>query len=31
MNLTETVDGYWKVMNDWSSCTVACGGGTQTL
>ena len=23
-------DGYWKVISDWSSCTVACGGGTQT-
>ena len=25
------VDPYWKVLQDWSTCTVKCGGGTQTL
>ena len=25
------LDGYWKVLQDWSSCTLSCGGGTQTL
>jgi len=24
-------DGHWKVLQDWSTCTLACGGGTQTL
>ena len=23
--------GYWKVISDYSSCSKACGGGTQTL
>jgi len=27
----EGIDGYWVVKQDWSSCTLACGGGTQTL
>jgi hypothetical protein len=26
-----TLDGYWKVLQGWSSCTLKCGGGTQTL
>lgn len=25
------VDGKWVEMQDWSSCTQACGGGTQSL
>lgn len=25
------IDGYWVVLQDWSSCTKFCGGGTQTL
>lgn len=24
-------DGYWMILQDWSSCTKFCGGGTQTL
>jgi len=24
-------DGEWIVLQDWSTCTLACGGGTQTL
>jgi hypothetical protein len=24
-------DGYWKVLQAWSTCTLKCGGGTQTL
>lgn len=24
-------DGYWIILQDWSSCTKACGGGTMTL
>lgn len=24
-------DGYWIVLQNWSTCTVRCGGGTQTL
>lgn len=24
-------DGYWIVLQDWSSCTKFCGSGTQTL
>jgi len=23
-------DGKWVILQDWSSCTLACGGGTQT-
>lgn len=23
-------DGYWKELQPWSSCTLACGGGTMT-
>lgn len=33
-NMTVTSDprdGYWMVLQSWSSCTKACGGGTQTL
>lgn len=26
----QSKDGYWKVMQDWSTCDRACGGGTQT-
>jgi len=25
------LDGYWITLQDWSSCTKFCGGGTQTL
>jgi hypothetical protein len=25
------LDGYWKVLQGWSSCTLKCGGGSQTL
>ena len=24
-------DGKWVILQDWSTCTLACGGGTQTL
>jgi len=24
------VDGWWEVLQDWSTCTLKCGGGTQT-
>lgn len=33
-NMTVTSDprdGYWMVLQGWSTCTKACGGGTQTL
>ena len=25
------IDGYWKVLQGWSTCTLKCGGGSQTL
>lgn len=25
------IDGWWEVLQDWSTCTLKCGGGTQTL
>lgn len=25
------IDGRWIILHDWSTCTLACGGGTQTL
>ena len=25
------VDGRWVTLQEWSTCTLACGGGTQTL
>lgn len=25
------IDGKWVILHDWSTCTLACGGGTQTL
>lgn len=25
------VDGKWVILQEWSSCTLACGGGTSTL
>ena len=27
-NSKNTDDGYWVTIQSWSSCTVACGGGT---
>ncbi len=27
---TKKRDGVWKTLQDWSQCTVVCGGGTQT-
>jgi hypothetical protein len=24
-------DGYWIVLQDWTQCSLKCGGGTQTL
>ena len=24
-------DSKWKILQNWSTCTLACGGGTQTL
>lgn len=21
-------NGYWIILNQWSTCTLACGGGT---
>ncbi len=23
-------DGYWLILQDWSSCSLQCGGGSQT-
>jgi hypothetical protein len=28
---TDPKDGYWILLQDWSTCTKSCGGGTQTL
>ena len=28
---TQKIDGKWVVLQDWSSCTLACGNGSQTL
>lgn len=25
------VDGYWEVLQDWTSCNLKCGGGNSTL
>lgn len=30
-NSSVNTDGKWIILHDWSTCTVACGGGTQTL
>lgn len=27
----QKIDGKWMILQDWSTCTLACGGGTQTL
>lgn len=27
----QLTDGYWIVLQEWSTCTVRCGGGTQSL
>jgi hypothetical protein len=27
-NITE-IDGYWVMLQDWSACTLKCGGGKQ--
>jgi len=29
-NKTEELKGRWIVLQDWSSCSLACGGGSQT-
>lgn len=29
--MNTNLDGYWIVLQEWSTCTKACGGGTQTL
>jgi hypothetical protein len=29
--VTNSNDGYWVVLKDWSTCSKACGGGIQTL
>ena len=29
--LKDVKDGYWILLQDWSSCTKFCGGGTKTL
>jgi len=28
---SQKIDGKWMILQDWSTCTLACGGGTQTL
>jgi hypothetical protein len=28
---TSVVDGYWIVLQDWTQCSLKCGGGTSTL
>ena len=28
---SQKIDGKWIILHDWSTCTLACGGGTQTL
>ena len=31
-SLLETaVDGYWVTINDWTACSLKCGGGVSTL
>jgi hypothetical protein len=30
-NVMEKIDGYWEIISNWSTCTVKCGGGTQTM
>lgn len=27
----QKIDGRWITLQEWSTCTLACGGGTQTL
>lgn len=27
----ESQDGHWKIIQDWTSCTIKCGGGLQYL
>ena len=29
VTVTNTLDGYWIKLQDWSSCSLKCGGGTQ--
>lgn len=31
VELKNILDGYWIVLQDWSTCTKLCGVGTQTL
>jgi hypothetical protein len=28
---TQITDGYWIVLQDWTQCSLKCGGGTSTL
>lgn len=30
-NVRPGADGIWVPLQDWSTCTLACGGGTKTL
>jgi len=27
----QLIDGYWIILQDWSQCSLKCGGGTSTL
>lgn len=30
-NSRNSDDGYWVTVQSWSSCTLKCGSGTQTM